>query len=213
MGTRAVKQLQVFFDLDGTIVNTMPVLEDLALETIAHWYAPAWPAEIVRERYRATSGRPFQQQLELLFPDSPVNFDAAADYDASKRDRLGNTEAFADVWRVLRRLRDMGAWLACCSSTERSLVVHTLRRTQVIGALDVVLGWPPTKAEQVSAYAGANAVLVGDSLQDGEYARQAGVRFLGVQHLFSYEQFAVEHLLSVPSLGDVPWAIDQLTRS
>src|ERR1019366_10709923 len=53
-------------DLDGTLIDTMPILADLATEVMVGMYGV--PRTLAREFYLATCGLPFIAQLEDIFP-------------------------------------------------------------------------------------------------------------------------------------------------
>ena len=81
-------------DLDGTLIDSMPTLADLATEVIEDRYGT--PRILARELYLATCGLPFVKQLEEIFPEDPRNAEASADFEARKPARCG---AIRDVGR------------------------------------------------------------------------------------------------------------------
>ena len=72
-------------DLDGTLIDSMPTLADLATEVIEARYARR--GVLARELYLATCGLPFDQQLEEIFPDDPRNADASAEFEGAQAGR------------------------------------------------------------------------------------------------------------------------------
>jgi hypothetical protein len=58
-------------DLDGTLIDTMPVLADLATEVMVGMYGI--PKVLGRELYLATCGLPFIAQIEDIFPGDSRN--------------------------------------------------------------------------------------------------------------------------------------------
>src|SRR4029079_11463724 len=69
-------------DLDGTLIDSMPTLADLATEVIEDRYGT--PRILARELYLATCGLPFEKQLEEIFPEDPRNADASAEFEGRK---------------------------------------------------------------------------------------------------------------------------------
>src|ERR1051325_1960870 len=69
-------------DLDGTLIDSMPALADLATEVIEARYGT--PRVLARELYLATCGLPFVKQLEEIFPDDPRNAAASAAFEGRK---------------------------------------------------------------------------------------------------------------------------------
>src|ERR1051325_5694866 len=63
-------------DLDGTLIDSMPTLADLATEVIEARYGT--PRILARELYLATCGLPFVKQLEEMFPDDARNPEGSA---------------------------------------------------------------------------------------------------------------------------------------
>src|SRR5436190_1421711 len=72
----------VMCDLDGTLIDTMPILADLATVVMNEIYA--MPAPLARELYLATCGLPFIQQLEKIFPGDERNAGASDLFEGRK---------------------------------------------------------------------------------------------------------------------------------
>ena len=66
-------------DLDGTLIDSMPALAELATEVMEDVFA--MPGALARELYLATCGLPFVQQLEEIFPGDPRNAGAVATFE------------------------------------------------------------------------------------------------------------------------------------
>src|SRR5215471_10102025 len=93
-------------DLDGTLIDSMPTLADLATEVIEERYGT--PRILARELYLATCGLPFVKQLEEIFPDDARNAAASADFETRKPARCGAIRMSAETRRALQEMRDMG---------------------------------------------------------------------------------------------------------
>src|SRR5690349_4513168 len=93
----------VMFDLDGTLVDTMGALADLAAEVMSsrHGYDRAR----ARERYLETSGIPFHQQLEVILPGDVRNAAASAEFEQRKRAVCDATMMDAQTLEGLAGLR------------------------------------------------------------------------------------------------------------
>src|SRR6476619_728665 len=86
-------------DLDGTLIDSMPTLADLATEVIEERYGT--PRILARALYLATCGLPFHQQLEEMFPEDARNAEASADFEARKPARCGAIRMPAETRRAL----------------------------------------------------------------------------------------------------------------
>src|SRR5688572_17094982 len=53
-------------DLDGTLIDTMPILADLATDVLAEVFGMR--RDLARDMYLATSGLPFIRQLDFICP-------------------------------------------------------------------------------------------------------------------------------------------------
>ena len=62
-------------DLDGTLIDSMPTLADLATEVMESTHGT--PRILARELYLATCGLPFVKQLEEIYPGDPRNAGAS----------------------------------------------------------------------------------------------------------------------------------------
>src|SRR5579862_1222292 len=69
-------------DLDGTLIDSMPTLADLATEVMESTYGT--PRILARELYLATCGLPFVKQLEEIYPGDPRNAGASDLFEGRK---------------------------------------------------------------------------------------------------------------------------------
>ena len=186
----------VLCDLDGTLIDSMPTLADLATEVIEERYGT--PRVLARELYLATCGLPFVKQLEHIYPGDPRNEQAAAAFEARKPARCNAIRMPADTRRALERLRGMGVRIGVSSNNGTENVLAFARNTDF--AFDLLLGYGGGLAKG-KPHLDATARLfgtdrqemlfVGDSLHDGEIAEREGIPFVGVATTFSPERFAL----------------------
>jgi phosphoglycolate phosphatase-like HAD superfamily hydrolase len=181
-------------DLDGTLIDSMPTLADLATEVMASEYGT--PRVLARELYLATCGLPFVRQLEEIYPGNPRNAGASDLFEARKPARCDSIRMPVETRRALERLRGMGVRLAV-SSNNGVTNVETFARTAGF-AFDLVLGFGGGLAkgrphiEATSRKFGVDRqemLFVGDSLHDGEIAEREGIPFVGLATTFSPERF------------------------
>src|SRR5262245_26643638 len=81
-------------DLDGTLIDSMPILADLATEVMEERFG--MPRVLARELYLATCGLPFVKQLEQIFPGDPRNAEASAIFEQRKPARSGGVRMSAE---------------------------------------------------------------------------------------------------------------------
>src|SRR4051812_46468463 len=183
-------------DLDGTLIDSMPTLADLATEVMEARFGT--PRVLARELYLATCGLPFVKQLEEIYPADPRNAGASDEFEARKPARCDTIRMAADTRRALERLRAMGVRIAV-SSNNGTDNVRTFAKSAGF-AFDLVLGFgdgmakgkPHLDATSRAFGVGWQEMLfVGDSLHDGAIAEREGVPFVGVATTFSAERFTL----------------------
>jgi len=183
-------------DLDGTLIDSMPALADLATEVIEDRYGT--PRILARELYLATCGLPFVKQLEEIFPDDARNADASAEFEARKPARCGAIRMAAETRRALEDMRGLGARIAVSSNNGIENVSAFARDAGF--TFDLVLGYGGglakgrTHLDATSRKFGASRqemLFVGDSLHDGEIAEREGIPFVGIATTFSPDRFAL----------------------
>jgi len=183
-------------DLDGTLIDSMPTLADLATEVIEDRYGT--PRILARELYLATCGLPFEKQLEEIFPDDPRNAEASAAFEAAKPARCGAIRMTAETRRALEQMRALGVRVAVSSNNGIENVSAFARDAGF--KFDLVLGYGDGLAkgrahlDATSREFGTSRqemLFVGDSLHDGEIAEREGIPFVGIATTFSPDRFAL----------------------
>jgi phosphoglycolate phosphatase-like HAD superfamily hydrolase len=184
-------------DLDGTLIDTMPTLADLAAEVMAETYA--MPRSLAHEMYVATCGLPFFQQLEAICPADPRNASAAARFEAAKPALCRSARMPADTRRALITLQGRGVRIVVSSNNGTENVDAFASSSGF--AFDLVLGFGDGMAKggphvsRAEAAFGARRdemLFVGDSLHDGEIAAASGIPFVGLAGTFSRERFVLK---------------------
>jgi phosphoglycolate phosphatase-like HAD superfamily hydrolase len=183
-------------DLDGTLIDSMPTLADLATDVMEATYGT--PRLLARELYLATCGLPFVKQLEEIYPGDPRNAGASDTFESRKPERCDQIRMPAETRRALERMRSFGVKIAV-SSNNGIANVATFARNAAF-AFDLVLGFgdglakgrPHLDATTRAFGVGRQEMLfVGDSLHDGEIAEREGIPFVGVATTFSPERFSL----------------------
>jgi phosphoglycolate phosphatase-like HAD superfamily hydrolase len=183
-------------DLDGTLIDSMPTLADLATEVIEERYGT--PRILARELYLATCGLPFEKQLEEIFPDDARNADASVAFESRKPARCGAIRMSSETRRALQQIRDLGVRIAASSNNGVENVSAFAREAGF--KFDLVLGYGGglakgrTHLDATSREFGAarqEMLFIGDSLHDGEIAEREGIPFVGIATTFSPDRFAL----------------------
>jgi phosphoglycolate phosphatase-like HAD superfamily hydrolase len=202
------------FDFDGTLVDTMHTFADIAAELIHHAHG------VVRDRarrmYLETSGLPFFQQLELLFPQDPGNSGLAAAFERRKLEGFFTREYFPDTEKTLSALRQAGIRVSVCSNNfhhnvERFVASHSVVFDHVLGFKEG-LSKGPEQFDYIRKQEGVSKkqmVFVGDSIKDGEKARAYGIDFIGKTGTFCAEEFH-DRLCGTPTIDALFELIDLL---
>jgi phosphoglycolate phosphatase-like HAD superfamily hydrolase len=184
-------------DLDGTLIDTMPTLADLAAEVMAETYA--MPRSLAHEMYVATCGLPFFQQLEAICPADPRNAGAADRFEAAKPALCRSARMPADTRRALITLQGRGVRIVVSSNNGIDNVEAFAGSSGF--AFDLVLGFGDgqakgnphvARAEETFRASRGEMLFVGDSLHDGEIAASAGIPFVGLAGTFSRERFVLK---------------------
>jgi phosphoglycolate phosphatase-like HAD superfamily hydrolase len=188
-------------DLDGTLIDTMPGLADLATEVIAGTYGI--PRPLARELYMATCGLPFIEQLDDMFPGDARNRATADSFEASKPARYGSVRMPADTHAALVELRQRGVRIVVSSNNRHENVEAFWANSDF--PFDLAMGsgnglckgrTHVQRVERAFGVGRGEMLFVGDSLHDGEIAMVEGLPFVGLTGTFSKESF----LLRFPSM-------------
>jgi phosphoglycolate phosphatase-like HAD superfamily hydrolase len=182
-----MKTRLVVFDMDGVILDSIPTLRELALNTICKHFHVC--DETAHAYYEQTLGLPFQKQLETVFLHHPKNELATLDYEDkhSKMCPALPLSPFAET--VMRTLRREGIRAALATSTYRWMLLKNLPQVRALG-FDYLGGYIPPRMDktyQIEAAMGITlnlrekTLFVGDTEQDKHFADQAGVSFFQVQ--------------------------------
>jgi membrane protein len=179
----------VIFDVDGTLVDTL----DAHLES--------WHEVLNRFGYHpqlseleALFGKHSQEWVRTLVP--PEDQDDLGERIIQAKDRaffrhLNELPVFPGAAELIRDLCAAGKRIAIASSATAAELPHYLRKLEIADLVhatvdgdEVTNGKPDPEGirlvlDKLDLPAG-KAVLVGDSLSDGEAARAAGVAFVGV---------------------------------
>jgi phosphoglycolate phosphatase-like HAD superfamily hydrolase len=183
---REVERGVVVFDLDGTLLDDLGSISQVAAQVMAHAFGT--PEGEARLHYLATTGMPFEAQLAQLYPEAPATLRATTARTFHQRkvsEAYARAKPFPEVPKLMKRLA-AGRWtLAVSTGAETEMADLLLEREGLRYWFEDVLGsGTGTKREHLAEYRRrfpqAPLFLVGDSRFDMEAALSVdGVTPLG----------------------------------
>lgn len=202
-------------DFDGTVADTMPWLEENAVQLFLKNYEVS--EDEARQKYRSTTGLPFEQQVELIFPNHHQNPSVIAEFEEQKVARMSEQQLFPETTQVLNQLKERGYIVAISSSTTKSIITAYVEEKGIAGSLDEVVGFRPgfEKGRHHFEYLMAKyhvspdeMMYVGDSMKDMERAWQSKVRFVArLGPMFTAKDFQLTddqgNLVQMPTISSL----------
>jgi phosphoglycolate phosphatase-like HAD superfamily hydrolase len=172
----AVERGVVLFDLDGTLLDDLRLISDVAADVMHAAFGT--PPDEGRVHYLATTGMPFEAQLAQLYPDAPAEARASASRTFHQRkvtEAYARTEPFPEVPKLLKTLAALRWNLTVTTGAETEMAELLLEREGLRYWFDDVLGSAEgTKREHLAEYrrryGAVPMFLVGDSRFDMEAA-------------------------------------------
>jgi phosphoglycolate phosphatase-like HAD superfamily hydrolase len=187
-------------DWDGTVADTMPVLTDIAVSLMTKWYE--LEPDRAKRMYVETTGLPFVQQIALMFPDNPRNMQVVEEFEQRKKETFFDQRLFPDVIPVLKALSAASIPVAVSSSTVQPLIEEYINRNGMKNLIGHILGFCPGfekgrdhftyLVKKMGSMAFSDLLYVGDSLKDGERARNCGVPFIARVGMVSKDDFLAQ---------------------
>ncbi len=183
------------FDFDGTLVDTMDGFADIAGRVINEFH-PEMSFKEARANYLKTSGAPFYQQCEILFPYDPTNPDKVKIFEEEKQYGFFKQRFSDDVIYVINGLRKRGDIAGVSSNNFQELIDRFVKREELV--FDVVLGLKDGFQKgrdhfefvmKKFSLSRDELTFVGDSLKDAEKAFSNGIKFVGKCGTFKKEDF------------------------
>lgn len=173
----------ILFDLDGTLVDSLPDIIDSFLYGFAHLGLPA-PAYA---DVRALIGQPLDVMYAQFAPEHVTTL-CTAYREHYPRNFLNRSRAFPGVERVLRTLRERGYLLAVATTKRSDMARRFVDALGLGGLLDHVQGtdgFPHKPAPDVlhralAALGTRGLWMVGDTTLDLRAGQAAGLRTYAV---------------------------------
>ncbi len=183
---RRVERGVVVFDLDGTILDDLGRISQVAADVMLQAFGT--PSDEGRIHYLATTGMPFEAQLAQLYPTAPSALRHATAVTFHQRkvaEAYSKAKPFPEVPKLLKRLGSERWTLVISTGAETEMADLLLEREGLRYWFEEVLGSAEgTKREHLGEYRRrypeVPMFLVGDSRFDMEAVQAApGVVALG----------------------------------
>lgn len=196
----------VVFDLDGTLADTMTFLTNLAAQLLIDNYGLS--EEEARSKYLETTGLDFATQMSMIFPNHPKNEEVISAFEKKKAETVMELPLFSDVIPTLRFFKKREISLFVCSSTPHDIIDEYLKLQKIDWYVDGHYGLKPAfqKSKQIDFILRRyrlrhyEVLFVGDSLKDGELAKNKKIGFAGISRLFSEKEFQKKGQFSIRNL-------------
>ncbi|MFX0125297.1 MAG: HAD family hydrolase [Candidatus Hodarchaeota archaeon] len=198
------------FDFDGTIVDSMPFLENNAVHLLTKDYG--FSEVEAQKKYRETTGLPFIQQMEIIAPGED-NSQVVNMFEKMKLERIYEQQLFTDSNKVLEDLKKQEYLLGISSGTIESIIVKYLRK-QGLTMVDDILGWRPGFEKGKDHFdfikskyklSSSNIIFIGDSINDARRAKAEDIFFIGRKGMFLTKDFhnVIKEIPVISSLMEV----------
>ncbi|MHA2068091.1 MAG: HAD family hydrolase [Candidatus Thorarchaeota archaeon] len=185
----------VIFDFDGTLADSMPFLSQIGVEVMMRFYDI--PEDEASERYKSTTGLPYEHQIKINFPDHEMNDEAIRIFEEMKIDRIFEQRLFPESEYVLKNLQKRGFKLFVSSSTFQSTITEFFDRLNLLGYFKEILGYRPgfekgahhfNHVHEHHDISLAEVVFIGDSIKDFERS-DGHTQFVALEGMFSKSNF------------------------
>jgi len=174
----------------------MHVFADVASDLIFKNYG--LPKDEARKKYFETSGLPFCQQLEIIFPGSELNAIVAPVYEEQKLIATEDVVMDKETKNALVMLKESGYDLAISSNNFQQNIDNFIINNKLRKLFAAALGFKENfgKGEKHFDYImhklgveKRGMVFVGDSLNDGRLAESNGIDFIAKLGTFAKKDF------------------------
>lgn len=179
--------ITVLWDWDGTLVNTMPNHAELAADCIRRHFGVT--PEYGKQKYLATTGLPFDSQLQKIFPDASKEtiMGCAEEYHFRKIEEVyGNPTDFPNAIATVAAIQREfpGTIQVISSSTEENIITEWLNPKRIRLFSDIFGRESGTKKDHIEkltiGYTDVVRIFISDSVGDmGLPARCLGVNAFG----------------------------------
>lgn len=195
--------MKVVFDLDGTLIDSMPRLRAYAVDLLVDTYR--MDAYVADSGYMTTVGRSFKEQLDILQPGNPRNKKVAWTFRQLQEEAYKYVLPTFGAVETIQFLNEKSIDTGIVSSSPTFLVKQVISR--VIPEFTGIITGNDTGPKEKQLLAQEATHFVGDTPYDGVLAERNDIVFVGVEGTFPRKRFAEYHLSSFESLPLVADAV------
>lgn len=173
----------------------MERLTEIASKVMAKYFGIS--KEDGKRLYQATSGLPFSEQLQTLYPNlTKKNIKAAKTFEKQKRKSYFQEPLFKDAMETIQYLKEKGYTIVISSNSDHELVEKFVKQLGL--PCDLALGCKENFKKGLPHFAyifnhfkinNKSTVFIGDSIKDGEKAKECDVDFIAKEGLFLASDF------------------------
>ncbi|WP_201528403.1 phosphoglycolate phosphatase [Psychrobacter frigidicola] len=193
----------LIFDFDGTLIDSVPDLASAANIMLTQLGKPTYPIHTIKEWVgngaRALVERALSGSIEVDNSLSIAEIEAAERlfYNAYEAHDTSKTTSYPDVDQGLRQLKDAGFTLALVTNKPIRFVPKILKSLGWTPLFSMVLGGDslPVKKPNPAPllhvcetlnFKPAQAIMIGDSINDISAGKQAGIDTVGLSYGYNY---------------------------
>ncbi len=193
--TKKLRCNAIIFDFDGTLADSMPFLANIGIQIMKKYYDVDY--DEASDRYKSTTGLPYEHQINLNFPGYEHNEQAIEEFEKLKIERIFEQQLFPDVVETLTQLNQMDISIFVSSSTYQPIIAEYFAKRELSTCFVEVVGYRPGfekgkhHFEHIRAEHGirlGDTLFVGDSLKDYERSKDY-CKFVGLEGMFKEKDF------------------------
>lgn len=184
----------VFFDVDGTILNT----KEFILQAFEHVFTVNNKPHLTRNHVQSLVGKALEECYECLIPEIQYEL-LHAEHFKFQMSHLHLIETFPQIKEVLTQLKTDGIKLAAITNRTKRSVHVNLQSHGLYDLFDLILciedvknlkphPEPLLKAMKQCKVKPSEVIMVGDTESDIKAGKGAGVKTVGVTYGFHSKQ-------------------------